>query len=314
MKKPKVITNAPIAASTIWELTKRNILIFLKNKSTVIFSFLAPVLILVFYILFLGDLQVKIIFDQIPKDVNITVKEVKPIVDSWLVSGVVSIACLTISLNSMFVIIADKEKKTIHDFVASPLNNVVLLTSYFLASFILTFTLCFLVLVIGVVFVGIAGGLVFTFVQLLELLLILFLSCLSAVMVMLCIMSLFKTNAASSAFNGVFSALIGFMIGAYLPVSILPVGAQNFANLIPGSYSTGLFRNVFISKAMSRLPAETLSSVEGVFNDVYSMNLKLFGLTIDKPIMYALLAASIVVFFLVYLLINYIQNKLKKNQ
>lgn len=297
--------------STVWELTKRNILLFLKNKGTVIFSLLAPMLILVFYILFLGDMQVGVVRGMIPEGITISDKSIKSISNSWMISGVVGISCLTISLNSMLVIIADKEKKTINDFIASPIKSVTLLTSYFLSSFILTFCLCFLVLIVAIIFIAASSGSMFSFAEIAELILILFLSCLSAVTVMICIMSLFKTNSSSAAFSGVFSAIIGFLTGAYLPISMMPTGVQNFANLIPGSHSTGLFRNLFINKALKNLSDVPQSFIDSITEN-YSINLKLFGAEIGRSMMYVYLTASIFVFFIIYLIINRLQNRYKK--
>lgn len=296
--------------NTFLELTKRNMLLFLKNRMTVIFSLLAPLLLLVFFVLFMSDMQVSLITGML--EVEVDTKIVQNIVNSWMISGVVSIACLTVALNSMLVIIADKEKKTVNDFTASPVRPIVLICSYFASSFILTFSLCLIVLIGGMIFITAASGIFFTFSEIMELLLILFLSCLSADIFMLCIMSNFKSGAASAAFSGVFSALIGFITGAYIPMSMIPLGVQNFANLIPGSHSTGLFRNLFVNKALSALPDTIPTEFLDSINQNYSLDLNLFGAQLTRTEMFIYLTASIVVLFVLYIIIDRLQKKFKK--
>ena len=41
----------------LWLLTRRNLKIFLKDKAIVFFSLLAPLIVLVLYVLFLGRIQ-----------------------------------------------------------------------------------------------------------------------------------------------------------------------------------------------------------------------------------------------------------------
>lgn len=67
-------------------LVKRNIKLYMKDKMTVFFSLLAPIIVLVLYILFLGDLQVQNIMATIGDAVSET--EVRALVNNWMISGV----------------------------------------------------------------------------------------------------------------------------------------------------------------------------------------------------------------------------------
>ncbi|CCV63934.1 ABC-type multidrug transport system, permease component [Alteracholeplasma palmae J233] len=298
------INNVRNYLHNIWELTKRNMRIFLKNKTSVLFSMLAPVLILVIYILFMGEFQVDMIANNLPESVEVSRKSISSITHAWMLSGIVGISSLTVALNSMFIAISDKERRVIDDFTASPVKLVNLTLSYFISAFILTFVICFLFLIIGIIYLIIATGVGFTFLDLFSLFGILILSTLSAVIVLMCITTFFKTTSAASSFTGIFSALVGFLIGAYLPVSILPKGIQNFANLIPGSHSTGLFRTVFMKRMIESLPEgispEFIEQIKGT----YGFDLQIFGAKINSSHMYLYLTASIFVFFIAYLVIN----------
>lgn len=296
----------------ISHLTKRNILIFFQNKSTLIFSLMAPILILVIYIFFMGDFQIASIRTMLPEDVNVSDKEIAMIANAWMISGILGISSLTISLNSMFVAISDRERGIVDDFTASPVRLVNLTLSYFISAFIITFFLSFLFLVVALLYLFLASGVTFTFANLGELFGILLLSSLSAVIFVMCLTAFFKHTSTAASFTGVFSALIGFLIGAYLPSSILPLTIQNIANLIPGAHATGLFRTVIMSPIFDRLvdkiPAETLLEIK----NSYGFHLNVFGTHIDRTMMYTYLGISVLVLFLAYLLIGIIKRRLKK--
>lgn len=292
----------------ITQLTKRNLLIFLKNPTSIFFSLITPVLILVIFIFLFDDNVLETAIQFI--DIEVSVEEIKVISSGWMVSGIIGISVLTVGLNSMFIQIKDKEKHTINDYVASPVKLVYVTLSYFMSAFILTFMICLVFLTIGLVYLSVSTGVIFSFMTILELLLILLLSTLSGIIILMVITSFFKKTSTASSFTGVFSALIGFLIGAYLPIGLLPKGLQNMANLIPGSHSTGLFRNVIVNEMIEKL---NLTNIEGLatLKQSFGIDLVLFNQPLTKGIMYGYLGISMIVFFIIYLAIEYVKTKQK---
>ncbi|MFA5421831.1 MAG: ABC transporter permease [Bacilli bacterium] len=311
MKKNKLFTIFDDYLYNIWHLTKRNILIFFQNKTTLIFSMMAPILILVIYILFMGDFQVNTIKGFIPEGIAISDQDVVTVANAWMISGILGISSLTISLNSMFVAISDRERGIVDDFTASPVKLVNLTLSYFISAFIITFFLSFIFLVIALIFLRISSGYNFTFANLVELLSILLLSSLSAVIFVMCLTSFFNHTSTAASFTGVFSALIGFLIGAYLPSSILPIPLQNFANLIPGSHATGLFRVVLMRPIFEQLEGAVPIEVINQIKNSYGFNLNLFGAVVDRTYMYLYLGLSVLVLFVIFQIISMIKRKLR---
>lgn len=297
----------------IWHLTKRNILIFFQNKTTLIFSLMAPILILVIYILFMGEFQIDTIRAMLPSDTSVSDKEIAMVANAWMIAGILGISSLTISLNSMFVAISDRERGIVDDFTASPVRLVNLTLSYFISAFIITFFLSLVFLIVAILYLFIASSVTFTFANIMELLGILLLSSLSAVIFVMCLTAFFKHTSTAASFTGVFSALIGFLIGAYLPSSILPLGIQNFANLLPGSHATGLFRTVLMNPIFERLAPSIPSDVLLDIKTSYGFNLNLFGGQLERTMMYTYLGVSIIVLFIVYQVIGLIKRRLKKD-
>ncbi|NCA95060.1 MAG: hypothetical protein EOM79_03115, partial [Epsilonproteobacteria bacterium] len=132
MKKNRLFRLFDDYLYNIWHLTKRNILIFFQNKTTLVFSMMAPVLILVIYILFMGDFQINTIRGFIPDGQSVSDADIATVANAWMISGILGISSLTISLNSMFVAISDRERRIVDDFTASPVKLVNLTLSYFI--------------------------------------------------------------------------------------------------------------------------------------------------------------------------------------
>lgn len=268
---------------------------------TVFFSILAPVIILLLYVLFLGEMQAESILNilqQHAPDMALEEAEIvaRAIVNNWMISGVMGVSCITVALNANIVMVRDRQSGNVNDIISSPVKRWVLYLSYIISCFIITFCICLLVLMLSICYLAGTGGLMMRFSDFLVILCVTIVSVLSSAFFMVLICGFIKTTSALAAINGVFSAAIGFLIGAYLPFSMLPKYIQYIACFIPGTYSAGLFRNFFMGGVINHLegkvPAETISKLLGD----YSINLEFFGKTITAGWMVFAILISIAIF------------------
>ncbi len=124
---------------TLSSLVKRSLKVFLKDRMTVFFSLLAPIIILVLYILFLGDIQVTSIKSQFDSfGVSVDDKLIGAFVDSWMLSGVMAVSCITVSFSVNTVMVHDRENGIINDMIASPIRKYLINFSYIVANFVIT--------------------------------------------------------------------------------------------------------------------------------------------------------------------------------
>lgn len=293
---------------TLYRLTKRPLLIFLKDTAAVFFSILAPLIILLLYVLFLGDVQINSVKASLPPDFSVDESLVRAFVDSWMLSGVMSVSCITVSLSANTVMVQDKERGFNKEILASPVSKGLVTIGYFLYNLVVTVFICTIVYAVCLIYLAASGGFYLTAAKCLETYGIILLSCLSSTLITVFVAGFFKTNSAFSAFVGIVSAVIGFIIGAYMPTSMFPDAIQSVICFFPGSYSAALFRNSLMSGAFDKLgeilPAEFTKGLA----DSFSMKLDFFGHEIGVGVMYAVLAASAVLF----LLINLIVSRFKK--
>ena len=277
-------------AVTLLKLVGRSLNIFLKDKASVFFSLLAPLIVLGLYLLFLGDIQmdgIKAAFENAPTDEKL----LKNFVDSWMLAGVVSVACITVSFSVQGIMIQDKEKGALNDMLASPVARGLIDFGYLLSNFVVTVCICLIVLAVAFVYTAI-GGWTLSFADVILLIALTIMSSLSSAVLSTLICSALKTGSQHSAFVGIISAVIGFVVGAFMPLSAFPKAVQYFTLFVPGTYSAALYRNLFMRGALDKINDALPGAADGL-QDSFSMRLDFFGEKIGADIQAVIFAAFI---------------------
>lgn len=281
---------------TLTQLTKRNIKIFLSDKAGVFFSMLAPLIVLLLYVLFLGDVQVNSVMSFVPDSFALNENAVQAYVDCWMIAGVLSVSCITVSLGANSVMVLDKTRGILNDSLSSPVKRWVITASYFLYNFIVTVAITLVALGVCLIYLVISGGWYLTLADVLLTICTVILSSLSATLITVFLCGFFKTENALSAFSGIISSVIGFFIGAYMPMSIMPKALQYASGLFPGSHSAGIFRNYLMTGALENLGKDLPSEILEKLSEAFAMKVNFFGEAVGINFMYIFVAVSIVIF------------------
>ena len=228
-------------------MTKRNVLLFFKDKTTLLFSMLAPIIVFLLYIIFLENAYLDGLKDA-AKDFGdlISLKDIDSVTNAWLLAGVLGTSAITVSLNSLQVMVKDKENKIDYDYTSSPIPSVVVILAYFTGAFLNTFIITGLILTLGLIILSLIGSLYLTFEAIILLYLVTILASASSTIIMMVVVSFFKRSSALGAFSGIISAAIGFIIGAYIPLGEFSEAVQGIMALVPGSYISCLYRNLLM--------------------------------------------------------------------
>lgn len=300
------------------QLTKRHLLVFFKNKIRLMYTMMVPIIIFVVYILFLRGLEidgVKSTFAQLGID-NPNLKDIAPkllhddsfwqhvktLIDSWMISGIIGLTAIAVSLQANSVLVEDKENGVNRDFVSAPIPKVLLIASYFLYNFIVTTAISIVFVIICVIYLAILGELALTFLNILSIFGALVLSVIAATLLTIFICSFIKTEGTLASVIAVFSTAIGFLIGAYMPLSMMPNWVQGLCCFIPGTYSCGLLRYGFMSNPLLNLSnyltanfsADIAGNIVPIVSNSFGYNLSFFGLTIKVPFQIIALVGSII--------------------
>lgn len=291
------------------KLTLRNIKIFFKDKGSVFFSFLGPLIILLLYVLFLGDLQVSGMYSFVPEGVSVSEKAIKAFVDSWMFAGVLGYACITISFNANVIMVMDRQKGVLNDAYIAPIKRWIITISYFIYNLAITLILITGVFIICLIYAAIRGW-YFSFFDILSVIGTIILSVLSSTLLSVFFCKFIKTEAQQGAVVGIVSSIIGFFMGAYMPMSIMPDAAKYISCFIPGTYSTGLFRSFLMRGALENLTSDLPEAAVSAIREYFAMDIDLFGTMVGPGIMAGILAASVVLFFV----LNIVFSLPKKNK
>ncbi|HHT38800.1 MAG TPA: ABC transporter permease [Mollicutes bacterium] len=287
----------------IMSLTKRNLLLFFRDKAAVFFSFLSVIIILGLYILFLSDVQVLNI-----KQVVGEAEGIKPLVNSWVMAGLIAVSSVTLSLGALGRIVADRENNSINDFLVAPIKREQVFISYLFSTLIITMLLSLVLIVIAEIYIVSSGGVLLTIVQALKVLGITILCTISSSLLMLFIVSYLKSEQSLGIFSTIVGTMIGFITGAYIPMGIMPKGIQLISNIIPVSQGASLLRKVFLEHPIK----EVFTNAEALkeYSKLQGIDLYLGSFELTPIFMIVMIILSIVIFSI----LNIIRFKRMKNK
>lgn len=296
-------------------LTGRHLKMFFRNKLAFFFSLMVPTIIIIIYAIFLRNIELAAVDDVLATyftngiDGGIT-SRAHALVDAWMLSGIIGVSCISVSFNTCYIIVADRESGANRDFASAPIPRATIITSYFLFNFIVTFIICFVILLFCLIYLGAMGAFYISFANVMGIIGTMIISILSACLLTIFIASFITSSQVFNSMIAIISAAIGFLIGAYLPNSMLPEGAQYVTMFFSGTYSTGMFRNLFLEGQFNNLfdylnVSGYQSEAQALLTDLessFSMNLNFF----DHEVNIYFMCLALVLFTLIYLLLNFL--------
>ena len=298
-------------------LTKRHLKMIIANHIRMMYTLMVPIVILVVYILFLRDLEISTIQNELGKMFGTVssnselLYHVSSIVDCWMMAGLLAISVITISLQVNSLIVEDKEHGINRDFVASPINKNVLITSYFLYNFIITSLLSLAVMVICLITIGAYGEFMFTAGDFFLILGIMLFSVLLSTLITTFVCLFINTEGVLASIIAVFSAGAGFLMGAYMPISMLPKGIQYLCAVFPLTYPCALTRFAFLNGPLERLQTfltnnssilpegKSASDVVNLIESSFGYRIDFFGASnINPDLSFTVMVGFIIIFLI----------------
>ncbi len=297
-------------------MTVRNIKVYIKDKTAILLSMLTQIIVLGLYLLFLKTSYVDMITASLSELGDIVSKnDINALVNSWLVAGVIGTSVVTVALNALTIMVSDKQEKIDFDYNASPVKGGTVVMSYFSGAVASTFIISSILLTAGLLFIAVSGSFVYNLYDILMLYGLVLLGSVSATIILMLFASFFKKNSSLSSFGIMVSAAIGFVIGAYMPVSQFGDGVQTAVNLVPGSHIACLMRNVLMTPALDKIDTALNGIDNGMFaeeiKNTFSFELNIFGIDFDINMMLVYSFIAIAVFLVLNLISFRISSKRK---
>ena len=292
-------------------LTKRNLLLFFKDKQSIIFSLLTSMIVLALYLLFLKDTFVNAMdsaMNQFPSLSSLIDKNDKDMFANLiLLTGILGSAMITVPYNCLITLVKDRENKVDYDILATPLKRGQIIFSYFISAALSSVILTSIILAIGLGVIGMQGDIYLGIGEILKAFGVVALGSISATSIFMIVVLFFKSVSASGAFFGMLSAASGFIIGAYIPISQFSESVQTVCNIFPASQITIVLRNVLINGLLEHMNTSLAGMDHGMFaiiiKELFSFKARIFDVYLDVTQMLGYITVSILVCIVVQIIV-----------
>jgi len=292
-------------------LTKRNLLLFFKDKQSILFSLLTSMIVLALYLLFLKDTFVNAMdsaINQFPGLSSFIDKNDKEMFANLiLLTGILGSAMITVPYNCLITLVKDRENKVDYDILATPLKRGQIIFSYFVSAALSSAILTSMILAIGLGVIGMQGDIYLGIGDIVKAFGVVALGSISATSIFMIVVLFFKSVSASGAFFGMLSAASGFIIGAYIPISQFSESVQTVCNIFPASQITIVLRNVLINGLLEHMNTSLAGVDQGMFvtviKELFSFKARIFDGYLDETQMLGYITVSILVCIVVQIIV-----------
>ena len=290
-------------------LIRRNCRLFFRDKGMFFSSLITPIILLVLYVTFLGNVYRDSFAGALPEGFVIEDALLNATVGGQLISSLLAVCCVTVAFCSNLLMVQDCVSGARRDLAVSPVRPSTIAVAYFCASALATLLISLTALAVCLGYLAMAGWLLragdVLFMLLDAALLTLFGVALSS-----CVNFPLRTQGQGSAVGTIVSAGYGFLCGAYMPISNFSSGLQKVLSFLPGTYGTSLLRNHALAGAyreMARVgfPAEVIEAIR----DSIDCNLYFFGRSVSIGGMYAVLVGATLLLVGLYVLLNALRRE-----
>ncbi len=295
--------------STIGILVKRHTKLFFRDKGMFFTSLLTPMILLVIYATFLGNMYEDMYTSYIPQGIKASEELINGCVGGQLISSILAVSCVTVAFCSNMLMVQDRANGTFKDIRISPIKPTKVALSYYISTLITTLIVCLVAACVGLIYLKVVGWYMnFEDILLLFLdvvLLVLFGTALSSI-----INFFLSTQGQISAVGTIISAGYGFICGAYMPISEFNEGLQKVVGFLPGTYGTPLMRNHIMRGVFEEMEDIGISTeVIELIKDAIDCNFYFFEDKVEFINMYLVLGGSIIALVAIYILMNVIRGE-----
>lgn len=290
-------------------LIRRNCRLFFRDKGMFFSSLITPIILLVLYVTFLGNVYRDSFTGALPEGFVTEDALLNATVGGQLISSLLAVCCVTVAFCSNLLMVQDRVSGARRDLAVSPVRPSTIAVAYFCASALATLLISLTALAVCLLYLALTGWLLRAG-DVLFMLLDVALLTLFGVALSSCVNFPLRTQGQGSAVGTIVSAGYGFLCGAYMPISNFSSGLQKVLSFLPGTYGTSLLRNHALAGAyreMARVgfPAEVIEAIR----DSIDCNLYFFGRSVSIGGMYAVLVGATLLLVGLYVLLNAVRRE-----
>ena len=258
-------------------LIKRNVKLFFKDKGLFFTSLITPIILLVLYVTFLGNVYRDAFLSTFATEVTLPERLIEGYVGAQLVSSLLAVSAVTVAFCSNMLMVQDKVTGTIADFTVSPVSPRRMALGYYISTLFVTLIVCYAAAAVCFLYMAIIGWYL-SFADVLMILLDVLLLVTFGTALSSLINFFLSSQGQISAVGSIVSAGYGFISGAYMPISQFSEWLQNTIAFFPGTYGTSLLRCHAMRGVFAALGEEGVpDAAVDIIRDAVDCNIYFFG-------------------------------------
>lgn len=266
----------------------RNLVLFFKDRTAVLLSFLAEFIVVGLYILFIRKNMIEV-FSQI--------ENIELLMDIWMIEGILGITSVTTTMGAYGIMVDDKAKRINMDFATSPIRSFAVLGGYMSGAVVIGLFMSVFLFLVSAVYILHSYQVQLGEAQGIKLFLLLGLVTISNSSMVLFLVSFLKTSNALASCCTILGALIGFLTGIYLPMGNLPEGVQCLVKCFPVSHAVVLLRQSLMEPYIKDIFGDIESETARTFMEYMGVRYMWEGNIVTKSNSVLILGVSTVIFF-----------------
>ncbi len=241
--------------NTLYNLIKRNMLIYMRDKTAVFFSLLSMLIVIGLMVVFLGNMNCDGVIDLLKsyggeRNKVLDREHAVYLIQMWTVAGMLVVNSVTVTLTMIGIMVQDESNKRLFSLYVAPIKRVKIALGYIVSAIIIGTLVCILTLFISECYIALTGGDILHWVQILKILGLIILNVSVYACIMFFVAMFVHSDSAWSGLGTIVGTLVGFVGAIYLPMGMLPEAVQNVLKWLPFLHGTSMMRKVFTEDAL----------------------------------------------------------------
>lgn len=295
-------------------LTKRNCLVFLRDRSSVFFSLLSMLIVLMLMGIFLGNMNVESVKSLLLqyggiRDEAIDAENAKHLVEYWTLAGILVVNSLTVSLTVIGTMVNDRHENRFESFCVAPVNKSVIALSYISSAILIGVIFCGITLAAAMVYIVSTGGNMLSVKELLIVIVYIFMNVCVFSIIMYLLALFIKSSGAWSGIATVVGTLVGFVGAIYLPMGELPKTVANVLKYIPILHGASLMREVCCDSILKETFTNVPDEVIATYKEYMGITVVMSDEIIDRGFQVFFMLGCAMIAFMAIVLISRRRNR-----
>lgn len=288
----------------LFKLIKRNILVYVRDKSNIFFSLLSMLIIIGLMVVFLGKMNAENVVNLLnqyggQRDTAVDQKNAEQLVMLWTLAGIVVVNSVMITYSMIGIMVEDEIQKRLSSFFVAPVKRIIFVMGYISAAIVMAVIMCSLTVLIGEIYFGLIGAGLLTLVQLGKIFLFILLNVFVSSSMVFLILNFVHTQGALSGLGTIIGTLVGFMSAIYLPMGMLPANVQLVLKCFPMVHGSSFLRDIFTADIMAKTFQNCPQAVIDEFKKYMGMTIYYNSTEITDVFKVTILAISGIIFIVI---------------